>query len=128
MLPGKSVVLTRTDDTFIELEARAAKANALQEQLGDAVLYVSIHANASARSKANGFEVWYLPPTYRRTVIGADAAQRDPELLPILNSMLEEEISVESVVLAREILQGIDAKVGTVSPNRCSGNQKVPSP
>jgi N-acetylmuramoyl-L-alanine amidase len=32
--------------------------------------------------------------------------------------MLEEEISVESVVLAREILRGIDAKVGTVSPNR----------
>jgi N-acetylmuramoyl-L-alanine amidase len=116
--PNKDVVLTRTDDTFVELEARAARANALQEKLGDAVLYISIHANASVRSKANGFEVWYLPPTYRRTVIGSEAAQRDPELLPILNSMLEEEISVESVVLARDILQGIDAKIGRVSPNR----------
>jgi N-acetylmuramoyl-L-alanine amidase len=118
VLPTKDVVLTRFDDTFVELEARAATANALQEKLGDAVLYVSIHANASARSKANGFEVWYLPPTYRRTLIGSQAAEGDPDLLPILNSMLEEEISVESVVLAREILQAVDAQVGTVSPNR----------
>ena len=118
VLPGKTVVLTRSDDTFVELEERAATANALQEKLGDAVLYVSIHANASARRGANGFEVWYLPPTYRRSLLGSQAAERDPELLPILNSMLEEEISVESVVLAREILQGLDAQVGKVSPNR----------
>jgi N-acetylmuramoyl-L-alanine amidase len=118
VLPEKDVVLTRSDDTFIELEARAAKANALQEQLGDAVLYVSIHANASARSTANGFEVWYLPPTYRRTLVGSRDAEKDPELAPILNTMLEEEISVESVVLAREILQALDARIGKVSPNR----------
>jgi N-acetylmuramoyl-L-alanine amidase len=118
VLPGKPVVLTRSDDTFVELEERAATANALQEKLGDAVLYVSIHANASARRGANGFEVWYLPPTYRRSLLGSQAAEKDPELLPILNSMLEEEISVESVVLAREILQGLDAQVGKVSPNR----------
>jgi N-acetylmuramoyl-L-alanine amidase len=118
VLPGKDVVLTRSDDTFVELEARAAMANELQEKLGDAVLYVSIHANASPRTKANGFEVWYLPPTYRRTLIGSQAAGGDPDLAPILYSMLEEEISVESVVLAREILKAIDAKVGTVSPNR----------
>jgi N-acetylmuramoyl-L-alanine amidase len=118
VLPGKDVVLTRSDDTFIALEARAAMANDLQERLGDAVLYVSIHANASARSKANGFEVWYLPPTFRRTLIGAQATTNDPDLAPILNTMLEEEISVESVVLAREILQAIDRQVGAVSPNR----------
>jgi N-acetylmuramoyl-L-alanine amidase len=118
VLPGKDVVLTRSDDTFVELEARAAMANDLQEKLGDAVLYVSIHANASPRTKANGFEVWYLPPTYRRTLIGSQTAGADPDLAPILNTMLEEEISVESVVLAREILQAIDAQVGTVSPNR----------
>jgi len=118
VLPGKDVVLTRSDDSFVELEARAAMANSLQERLGDAVLYVSIHANASPRSAANGFEVWYLPPTYRRTLIGSDAAGTDPDLAPILNTMLEEEISVESVVLAREILGAIDAQVGKLSPNR----------
>ena len=118
VLPGKDVVLTRSDDSFVELEARAAMANSLQERLGDAVLYVSIHANASPRSAANGFEAWYLPPTYRRKLITSGAVGTDPDLAPILNTMLEEEISVESVVLAREILAGIDAQVGKLSPNR----------
>jgi len=118
VLPGKQVLLTRSDDTFVELEARAEKANVLQEELGDAVLYISIHANASARSRANGFEAWYLPPTFRRTLLGSQDSHKDPDLLPILNTMLEEEISVESVVLAREILQALDARIGKVSPNR----------
>jgi N-acetylmuramoyl-L-alanine amidase len=118
-LTGKDVVYTRTDDTFIDLEDRSAMANALQEKLGDAVIYVSIHANASARSKANGFEVFCLPPTYQQSdILGSLSATVDPDLLPILNSMKREEISVESVVLAREILSGIDAKVGKASPNR----------
>jgi N-acetylmuramoyl-L-alanine amidase len=38
--------------------------------------------------------------------------------VPILNSMLEEEISVESTVLAQEILAGLDAKIGARSGNR----------
>jgi N-acetylmuramoyl-L-alanine amidase len=118
VLPGKDVLLTRTDDTFVELEKRVEMANALQEDLGDAVIYIAIHANASPRSKSNGFEVWYLPPTFRRNLLGSQDTASDPDILPILNIMREEEYSVESVVLAGEILQAIDAQVGTVSPNR----------
>ncbi len=47
VFPGKQVVFTRTDDTKIPLEDRSAMANALQERIGDAVLYVAIHANAN---------------------------------------------------------------------------------
>jgi N-acetylmuramoyl-L-alanine amidase len=117
VFPGKAIVLTRSDDTFVKLEDRSAMANALQEKIGDAVLYVSIHANASPRTAATGFEVWYLPPTYRRTLVdpGGDA---DPALAKIVNSMLEEEISVESVLLAREILQGLQGTIGGRSPNK----------
>ncbi len=118
VLPGKDVLLTRTDDTFVELEKRVEMANALQEDLGDAVIYIAIHANASPRSKSNGFEVWYLPPTFRRNLLGSQDTASDPDILPILNIMREEEYSVESVVLAGELLQAIDAQVGTVSPNR----------
>jgi N-acetylmuramoyl-L-alanine amidase len=119
VLPGKDVLLTRTDDTFVVLEDRAEMANALQEKLGDAVIYISIHANASPRSKSNGFEVWYLPPTVRRKdLLGSQQSAIDKDLQPILSLMREEEISVESVVLAAEILAGLDAQVGTVSPNR----------
>jgi len=117
VFPTKSVVFTRTEDTKIPLEDRSAMANELQEKLGEAVLYVSIHANASARAKATGFEVWYLPPTYRRTFVRPEDVGADPILSKIVNSMLEEETSEESVVLAREILQGLEARIGTRSPN-----------
>lgn len=117
-MPGKMVVLTRSDDTFVELERRAQMANDLQEELGEAVIYISVHANASPRTRSTGFEVWYLPPTHRRNLLGSQDAGTDPDILPILNIMREEEYSVESVVLAGEILQGLDAKVGMVSPNR----------
>ncbi len=116
-MPGKNVVFTRTDDTFVDLEPRAEMANALQEESGEAVLYISIHANASVRTKARGFEVWYLPPTYRRTLVQPEDTGTDPTLSKIVNSMLEEEISVESVVLARDILQGLDGKIGSRSQN-----------
>jgi N-acetylmuramoyl-L-alanine amidase len=118
VFPTKSVVFTRTDDTKIPLEDRSAMANALQEEIGDAVLYVSIHANANPRSKATGFEVWYLPPSFRRTLVQPEDTGSDPALSKIVNSMLEEEISMESVVLAREILRGLDEQIGTRSPNR----------
>jgi N-acetylmuramoyl-L-alanine amidase len=118
VFPAKNVVFTRTDDTKIPLEDRSAMANSLQEEIGDAVLYVSIHANANPRSKATGFEVWYLPPTFRRTLVQPGDTGADPALSKIVNSMLEEEISMESVVLAREILQALDAKIGARSPKR----------
>jgi len=85
--------------------------------IGDAVLYIAIHANANPRAKASGFDVWYLPPTYRRTLLTPEDAGDDPALSKIVNSMLEEEISVESVILAREISQALEAQIGDRSPN-----------
>ena len=49
------VLLTRTDDTFIPLERRAALANSQH-----ADLFISIHCNASLSSKLKGFEVYFL--------------------------------------------------------------------
>ena len=40
------------------------------------------------------------------------------EILPILNTMLEEEYTVESILLARNILEGIDGMVGDRTENR----------
>lgn len=118
--PDKEVLFTRADDTYVSLEKRADMANALLAKTGDTVLYVSIHANStlSKTSRPTGFEVWYLPPAYKRTLLEGGESEVDSDLLPILNSMLEEEITVESIVLAREILQGLEGKVGQVSPSR----------
>jgi N-acetylmuramoyl-L-alanine amidase len=48
------VVLTRSDDTFLELKDRAAIANNLK-----ADLFISVHANSSASSASSGTETYY---------------------------------------------------------------------
>lgn len=51
--PDLQVVLTRSDDTFLELKERAAIANNLK-----ADLFISVHAN-SGSAKATGTETYY---------------------------------------------------------------------
>ncbi|HVO38888.1 MAG TPA: N-acetylmuramoyl-L-alanine amidase [Spirochaetia bacterium] len=120
--PDKEILLTRSDDTYVTLENRADMANKLLGRSNDTILYVSLHANSTFNraSKARGFEVWYLPPEYRRTLLDSPPGKdgTDKDIVPILNSMLEEEISVESIVLAREILSGLDRSVGALTDNR----------
>ena len=48
------VVLTRSDDTFLELKDRVAIANNLK-----ADVFISVHANSSASSAASGTETYY---------------------------------------------------------------------
>jgi len=48
------VVLTRSDDTFLELKDRVAIANNLK-----ADLFISVHANSGASSAASGTETYY---------------------------------------------------------------------
>ena len=51
---GYEVKLTRSDDTFVTLAGRSKMANEFK-----ADLFVSIHTNATKRSTANGFEVYF---------------------------------------------------------------------
>lgn len=53
--PGVDVVLTRRTDVFIPLEERTAIANR-----ENADLFLSIHANAAARTAARGVETYFL--------------------------------------------------------------------
>ena len=53
--PGVEVVMTRSTDVFIELEERTRLANR-----AEADLFLSIHANASRNTKANGVETYFL--------------------------------------------------------------------
>ncbi len=54
---GLKVVLTRDDDVYLPLEARADLAN----HASDAV-FVSVHFNSSADASAKGFEVFAMTP------------------------------------------------------------------
>lgn len=115
--PDKKIFLTRSGDTYPSLEERVEMANKVSLKKNEAILYISIHANASPfNKKPYGFEVWYLPPDYRRDLIDKNTASK--EIVHILNSMLEEEFSTESILIAKNISDGLEAQIGKESKNR----------
>lgn len=116
--PDKRILMTRTGDTYPTLEQRVDIANSVSLAENEAILFVSIHANASFNKTARGYEVWYLSPEYRRTVIDAERYADSAEVLPILNAMLEEEFTTESLLIARSIMDNFDRSIGKLSPSR----------
>ncbi len=114
--PDKKILLTRDTDTYLSLSERVEIANNVSLAENEAILYVSIHVNAAFDKNAKGFEVWYLSPGARRNVLSESSA--DEELLPILNSMLEEEFTTESILIAKYILDGLNTEIGENSPSR----------
>ena len=115
--PQKQIIMTRSTDVFISLQQRTEIANAVKLKDHEAVLYISIHVNSSLDKKARGYEVWYLSPGYRRTVLEKGKAD-DPKLFPILNSMMEEEYTTESILIAKFIMDGLAAQIGNLSSPR----------
>ncbi|WP_256729176.1 N-acetylmuramoyl-L-alanine amidase [Treponema parvum] len=109
--PDKNILLTRDSDKFLSLSERTEIANSVKLKDNEAVIYISIHANASLDKKASGYEVWYLTPDYRRTVISQNSGH-DDSLFPILNSMMEEEYTTESILIAKFIMDGLQAQIG----------------
>ena len=116
--PDKHVLLTRDQDTFISLDDRVAIANGIPLQDNEATVFISIHANASFNKHVRGYEVWYLNPEYRRTLIDQSKYQYTQEVIPILNAMLEEEFTSESIRMAESIMQRFDETLGSAFPSR----------
>jgi N-acetylmuramoyl-L-alanine amidase len=117
--PDKQVMLTRDDDRYLKLEERTEIANGVDVGKNEAIIFISIHANAAFNKDAKGYEVWVLPADYRRTLIDSDKLDEDTRpIAPILNVLLEEEYSIESITLARAVLDGFDKLVGDVTENR----------
>lgn len=117
--PDKKIILTRSTDVFLSLAERTDIANSVKLKENEAILYVSIHVNASLDKKASGYEVWYLSPGYRRTVLSANAQDaNDKTLFPILNAMTEEEYTTESILIAKFIMDGLASQIGDKSKAR----------
>ena len=114
---GLKVILTREDDTFISLSGRTKMANA-----EGADLFVSVHANASNKRSANGFETYFLAEAKndagRAAAILENSALRfeRPEGLMegmsdldfILYDMVQNEFHQESEYLASIIQEQLD--------------------
>ncbi|MBN2353434.1 MAG: N-acetylmuramoyl-L-alanine amidase [Spirochaetales bacterium] len=117
--PNKVVLMTRDRDVTLPLEERPAVANAIPLKDDEAIIYISLHTNASLSRTARGFEVWYLTSTYRRDLVSASAVDTEyRDILPIMNSMQEEEFTRESVLLARMILSELQSAIGGETENR----------
>ncbi|MBN1523949.1 MAG: N-acetylmuramoyl-L-alanine amidase [Spirochaetales bacterium] len=117
--PDKVILLTRENDTYIALEDRPYIANTIPVKPDDAIVYISLHANASMSSAAKGFEVWYLTPNYRRDLVTtASVGKEYSEIVTIMNDMKEEEFTRESVLLAGEIASQLESAIGAVTENR----------
>ena len=116
--PDKQIILTRDTDVFLTLQERTEIANNVKVKENEAVLFISIHVNSSLNKTSSGYEVWYLSPGYRRTVLDKSAAGDDSSLFPILNSMLEEEYTTESIMIAKFIMDGLQSQIGNESKAR----------
>jgi N-acetylmuramoyl-L-alanine amidase len=116
--PDKRVLITRSGDTFPSLEDRVSKANSVPLKNNEAIIYVSVHANASFNKSARGYEVWYLDPGHKRDLIDKAASDDPPEIRLIKNEMLQEEYNKESEMMARMIADHFKGSFGDRLPFR----------
>ena len=112
--PDKEILLTRRDDIYPTLEERVELANSYVPGPGEGIIYISLHGNASLNTKARGYEVWYLPEDYRRQIIG----ETNDDIQPVLNTLMEEEFTLESRKLAGYILDELDKRFDDPALNR----------
>jgi len=116
--PDKRIIMTRDRDVYLTLDQRADMANAVTVRENEAVIFISIHANWSASQNARGYEVWHITSGHRRTLIDPSRHNYSSDISAILNAMLEEEYTTESILLADYILSGLAKTFGSTLPSR----------
>ncbi|MDR0315799.1 MAG: N-acetylmuramoyl-L-alanine amidase [Treponema sp.] len=116
--PDKRILMTRNDDTYPSLADRTVLANSVSLMESEAIIYISIHANSSFNARARGYEVWYLDPNHRRDVLDRSKYAESADVLSILNDMLQEEYTRESIMIAESILKAIGETLGNSVPSR----------
>jgi len=116
--PDKRVLMTRDSDLYLTLDQRAEMANAVTVKDNEAVIFISLHANWSANTNARGYEVWHITSNYRRSLLDSSKHNYSPDIKVILNAMMEEEFTTESIILANSILNGLGKELGSSVPSR----------
>lgn len=105
---GAEVVYTRTDNTFIPLEARTKMAN---DEKAD--LFISIHANSSPEPSATGVETYFFNLSSDRA--GLDLATREnatsASSISDLNDLLHRAVLQTKLEESREFAQRVQASL-----------------
>jgi len=117
--PGRRILMTRESDTYPSLESRPAMANSVPLKENEAIIFISIHANKSLNSnpRTRGYEVLYLDPNYRRNVLGGKT-DNSAGVHSILNDMMQEEYTTESIMMGQAILKSFGEAFGPAVPSR----------
>jgi N-acetylmuramoyl-L-alanine amidase len=113
---GVEVVMTRSSDRFISLLGRVSIANS-----ANADLFISIHSNANRIRSMNGFEVYYVAPSFDDPKRAYNSARSLPikvkhfemagnslALKAIIWDMIYTSNQAESVALSRSICRSMD--------------------
>ena len=116
--PDKRIVMTREGDITTSLEQRTAIANAVPIRRNEAIIYISMHANAVNSSQARGYEVFYLTPEHRRNLLDESHFPDSPELRDIMNRLTEESFIIESMKIAQSIVDAMQSAMGNRLPSR----------
>jgi len=117
--PDKRVLMTRESDITCSLEERTSIANSVPVRKNEAIIYISIHANASPSNRnARGYEVWHLSPDYRRSLLDESHFPESPDLRRIMNILTEESYMTESIRIAQSILDSMGTAMGKSMPSR----------
>lgn len=116
--PDKRILMTRDTDVQRTLEFRSDMANAVTVKDNEAVIFISIHANWGANPNARGYEVWHITSGQRRSLIDTTRHNYSPDVVAILNAMLNEEFTTESILLADSIIRGFEQVFGNTLPSR----------
>ncbi|MBN1649010.1 MAG: N-acetylmuramoyl-L-alanine amidase [Spirochaetales bacterium] len=117
--PGKQIVMTRSTDIDVSLEKRSHIANQIELPQNEAIIFVSVHVDGALSSKSKGFSVHYFPADNKRDFKSTIKVENEmTDILPILSDMAEQEVHVESVLLAKKIIEQLEQAVGDVSPSR----------
>jgi N-acetylmuramoyl-L-alanine amidase len=116
--PDKRILLTRDSDVYPSLNERVDLANAVSLKENEAVVFISVHANASFNKSVRGYEVWYLKPEYERKVIDPSKYEGSEELIAIHEAMVQDEFITESILMAKSILRQFEGTLGSALPSR----------
>jgi N-acetylmuramoyl-L-alanine amidase len=126
---GCTVIMTRSDDTFIPLEERTAVAN---EKAAD--LFISIHANASRDKSARGIETYYLNLTSSPDALevaareNATSQESVHQLQDLIKKIATTEKIEESQEFALQVQRQVHERVAKASgvAQRDRGVKKAP--
>jgi len=116
--PDKQILMTRETDIYRTLDYRSDMANAVNVGDKEAIIFISIHANAAANQNARGYEIWHITSNHRRNLLDPSMHGYSADILAIYNSLLQEEFTTESILLADSILQGFGEIFGNTLPSR----------